>query len=346
MSDFNPEDLRSDLKDQLKKGAKKGDATLNIVKYKHFIAPTYQHKLENSYLLKNFCIEAHVRLNKNPKANGEPQVSLDMVFGGEFEKGTNKVSKTKGQTWALQFQQQQLIAVLKFLEYSGYYTKYQSFVLKRYRENEFSKQQAEEYIDLYAEYKRYKELVKTNDAKKIVEELDEKLKEIEKDYDYPVIAPLRNVAFNKYLVERKKEEDRTEIDKKGILFLNFVVKEYKDSKKGMAESLKGFFGFNNSKKEAQDREEVKKLQEDLDSNFLKKYEIEEEKLNKEIDEFLKNKGTFDPDIVEEMPGDWTRLKLNLTMPESKLTLLHKDSTPNNPIKIVELQILKYVFITF
>jgi len=104
--------------------------------------------------------------------------------------------------------------------------------------------------------------------------------------------------------------------------------------------VKGFFGFSNSKKDAQDKEEIRKLQADLDNEFLKKYEVEEDKLNKEIEEFLDNKGSFDPDVVEEMSEEWTRFKFTLTVPETKFALLKKDSTPSKINKIVELQIVK------
>lgn len=125
MKEVDLDDLSTELKNEYKKSSKDKGTAMSIVKYKHFITKDNHDRLSNSYLLKNFCIEAHVKLNKNPKANNLPQVDLDLVFGGEFEQGSSKVANTKGQAFALQLQQQQLIAVLKFLEYSGYYTKYQ-----------------------------------------------------------------------------------------------------------------------------------------------------------------------------------------------------------------------------
>jgi len=221
MDDFKVDHLDPHLKDEYNKGSKSNKNIREIVKYKHFISQKFQANLKNFFLLQNFCIEAHVKLNKNPKENNLPQIELDLVFGGEFEKGSSKVANTKGQTFALQFQQQQLIAVLKFLEYSGYYTKYQTFVLKDLRDNKFTdgtgaqKNQAEEYINLYTTFRYHKDINKDKNAKKMLEESQEKLKEYEKDYDYPTIAPLRQVAFNKHMVEKKKEEDRANIDKKG-----------------------------------------------------------------------------------------------------------------------------------
>lgn len=130
------------------------------------------------------------------------------------------------------------------------------------------------------------------------------------------------------MVEKKKELERKEIDQK--------VEEYKKSKKGVMGSVKGFFGFSNRKKELEEAKEVKKLQEDLDNEFLQKYEIEEDKLNKEIEEFIEKRGTFDPEVVEEMPGDWVRFKFTLSVPQTKFTLLKKDSTPKDIKKILEV----------
>ena len=215
MSEFDLDDLDSALKEEYKKSSKDKKIAMGIVKYKHFIDRDFRKKLKNSYLLKNFCIEAHIKLNKNPKANNLPQLDLDLVFGGEFEKGSSKVAETKGQTFALQFQQQQLIAVLKFLEYSGYYTKYQAFVLKPFYENELSKEDVESYIDLYVDYRRYKNDTKNKASKEKVDKLTEHLKAVEKDYEYEKIAAVRNVAFNKHIFEKRKEEERSKIDQKG-----------------------------------------------------------------------------------------------------------------------------------
>ena len=118
------------------------------------------------------------------------------------------------------------------------------------------------------------------------------------------------------------------------------MSDYGKSKKGVVSSVKGFFGFGNKKKDEEDMIEVKKLQEELDSEFLQKYEIEEEKLNKEIEEFIEKRGTFDPEIIEEMPAEWTRFKFHLNVPATKFSLLKKDSTAQNVEKILELQVLR------
>lgn len=125
------------------------------------------------------------------------------------------MANVKGEIFDLQFQQQQLIAVLKFLEYSGYYTKYQAHVLQPFYDNDLSKSKTEEYISLYVDYRYYKDISTHKDSKVQLEECSKKLKEIEKDYAYDKVAPIRNIAFNKHMVEKRKEEERKEIDQKG-----------------------------------------------------------------------------------------------------------------------------------
>ena len=101
------------------------------------------------------------------------------------------------------------------------------------------------------------------------------------------------------------------------------MQEATKSKKGVMTSVKGFFGFSSNKKAEEDKKEIAKLQEDLDNKFLQKYEVEEEKLNKEIEEFLEKRSPFDPEIIEDMPGDWTRFKFNLNVPETKVNSLYR-----------------------
>ena len=121
---FEIKDLHSDLRKQFIDGKSK-PKLFNIMRYKHFITADYQANLKNSYILKNFCIECRLKLNKNPKENNLPQVDLELIIGGKFDNSINKV--------ALYFQPQQLQSLLKFLEYSGHYTKFQDEVLKEFR---------------------------------------------------------------------------------------------------------------------------------------------------------------------------------------------------------------------
>ena len=52
----------------------------------------------------------------------------------------------------------------------------------------------------------------------------------------------------------------------------------------------------------------------------------------------KNRGTFDPEIIENMPGEWVRFKFNFSIPEFKFALIKKDSSYNDIHKIFEITI--------
>ena len=93
----------------------------------------------------------------------------------------------------------------------------------------------------------------------------------------------------------------------------------------MISSVRGFFGFSGAKTTEEDKKEIREIQEKLDKEFYEKFEIEEEKLNQEIDDFIfKNKSIFDPDLIDEMPPEWVRFDLSLKIPEIKFLLLTKE----------------------
>ena len=80
---------------------------------------------------------------------------------------------------------------MKFTEYSGKYTNFQTGVLKKYLEKDFSKEETEKYMDLYLEWKT---LALNEKDKKLIAEAAEKSKElieIESNYSYEKIAAAR-----------------------------------------------------------------------------------------------------------------------------------------------------------
>ena len=52
-------------------------------------------------------------------------------------------------------QQQQIIAILKFLEYSGYYTKFRADILEECEIEEFTIEDSEHYIEAYVKYRHH-----------------------------------------------------------------------------------------------------------------------------------------------------------------------------------------------
>lgn len=124
LKDFTPEVANDFLMKEYKK-SKKDEKAFQILRYKHFISRAFQSKLTNSYILKDFCIDLRVKLNKDPKKNSLPQVGVDLIFGGKFSNSDMKVE--------LSILVQQVRSLLKFLEYSSRYTKYQDTILSSYR---------------------------------------------------------------------------------------------------------------------------------------------------------------------------------------------------------------------
>ena len=331
---FDPDKLTGDIHEEyLSLKRKDSNGALEIAKYKYFISPYIQSELHNSYLITNFGIEARLKLNKNPKFNLLPQIDLDIIFGGEFESTRSKSSKIPKQSFQSAYQQQQLILLLKFLEYSGYFTKFQDFVLKPYYDRDLTNMEVEKYIEMYVDYKHYKNLPDNKYTKQKVEELIQSLKDFEQNFSYEKLAPVRQIAYNKAMYEKRKEENRKEIDQK--------IEEFKSTKKGVFKSVKGFFGFSSKQKEQDDLKEIENYQNELDSKFLEKYGIEEEKLNKEIENFIEKRGTFDPEIIENMPGNWVRFKFNLWVPQFKFALTKMESTYDNILKIFEITISNF-----
>lgn len=128
--DFDVENLSTEDKKVINKtkGAERRQQ-FEIMKYKYFIEDSNRGLHKNSYLIHKFWLQSRLKLNKNPEANNLPQVDLNLILGGKF---VNKYSDERDQMIDIRFQQQQLIAILKFLEYSGYYTKFQDTVNLKY----------------------------------------------------------------------------------------------------------------------------------------------------------------------------------------------------------------------
>ena len=59
----------------------------------------------------------------------------------------------------------------------------------------------------------------------------------------------------------------------------------------------------------------------MNKEFYERFDIEEKKLDKEIEDFLQNKGTFDENLTENMPGTWVRFKFRVSVSRLKFALL-------------------------
>ena len=160
--DFDEEFLdENQRKSLLNKTEKEKEKLLQVFKYKYFISQGSQIDQHNSYLIHNFCVESRLVLNKTPETNQLPQVDLNLMLGGKsllgiiYNTATPSLATSVEQLIDVRLQQQQLIAILKFLEYSGYYTKFRAEVLKEFEVQEFTVGESEVYIDTYIKYRHH-----------------------------------------------------------------------------------------------------------------------------------------------------------------------------------------------
>jgi hypothetical protein len=124
-----------------------------VVRTKNFLLNEIKRNKKNRNLIEKFCIEARVRLNKNPKKNLKPMVDINLVIGGKFKVGKNELVDSEEGIGFFKLQRQQMNAILKFLDYSTNYTKFQTGVQKSYLEKKFSKTESQKYMKVYEEWK-------------------------------------------------------------------------------------------------------------------------------------------------------------------------------------------------
>jgi hypothetical protein len=66
-------------------------------------------------------------------------IECSLVFGGRFEVGSDRLQSDDGTgCFFFKIQKQQMKCILKFLDYSTDYTKFQTGVLKTYLENKYT----------------------------------------------------------------------------------------------------------------------------------------------------------------------------------------------------------------
>jgi len=75
-------------------------------------------------------------LNKNI-GNKLPKTKAQVVLGGDFDDETGLVTTEPNKYFAVDIQQQQIGCILKFLEFTGNYSKFQTGVLSKYYKREF-----------------------------------------------------------------------------------------------------------------------------------------------------------------------------------------------------------------
>ena len=121
---------------------------------------------KNRNLIEKFCIEARIKLNKDPKKNNKPIVDVNLVIGGKFQEGRNELLDSEQGIGFFKLQKQQMNCILKYLDYSTNYTKFQTGVQKNFLANKFSKEESQRYLQLYENWKMNSGEDKTEGEKK------------------------------------------------------------------------------------------------------------------------------------------------------------------------------------
>lgn len=108
---------------------------------------------KNRNLIEKFCIEARIKLNKDPKKNNKPIVDVNLVIGGKFQEGRNELLDSEQGIGFFKLQKQQMNCILKYLDYSANYTKFTLGVEEEFLSKKLSKDDEAEYMDLYEDFK-------------------------------------------------------------------------------------------------------------------------------------------------------------------------------------------------
>lgn len=182
-------------------------------------------------------------------------------MGGEFKGTDHSILSEFGKYFYFTVKQQQITALMKFLEYVSNYGKFQAGVIAKFHKNEMTPQQEADYTALYL---RYKELIDKKDPKAADKVREEMRDRFEKDFAYEKLALLRTIATKKYEFELMKHKEESKVQAK--------IKEIDAHKHGYLASVKGFFGWGRKTPEEEEAERLQALQE--------KERLEEEALRK------------------------------------------------------------------
>lgn len=146
-----------------------------IVRTKNFLLEEIKSARKNRNLIEKFCIEARIRFNKDPKKNLKPMVDINLVIGGKFKDGKNELNESEEGIGFFKLQRQQMNSILKFLDFSTNYTKFQTGVQKKFLEKKFTKEESRRYMKIYEEWKMNEGESKSKSEQKKAEKLREQM---------------------------------------------------------------------------------------------------------------------------------------------------------------------------
>ena len=102
-------------------------------------------------------------------------VDVNLVIGGKFKDGKNELEDSEEGIGFFKLQKQQMSSILKFLDFSTNYTKFQTGVQKKFLENKLSKDESKKYMELYEEWKMNEGEDKSKNEKKKAAKLRDKM---------------------------------------------------------------------------------------------------------------------------------------------------------------------------
>lgn len=245
-------------------------------------------------------------------------IDASLVIGGRFlDKGANPMEDVEG-TSEFTLQRQQMTCVLKFLDYSQEYTKFQSDKLAEIQNNRFPEEEAQEYREIYERWRLEKD--KSGKNKKKADADLEQLQNIEEHYGYEAIAELRQKSFNRLNRDLWEQNEREKLEKD--------IAEFKQEKAQ---------GFIDKVISAKTSDEKRAEQKEIERFVEKKHCEFERRLKDENEGLVSTEAIIDFSTPPRgMPLDWVQFKAFLAVPYFSLDLLDEESTPDEIIKLLEL----------
>ena len=107
--------------------------------------------------------------------------------------------------------------------------------------------------------------------------------------------------------------------------------------KSKEDGMKGWIGFGRTEEDKiRDEEEIMEMKEEYEEKFKQEYDLQEEEIKSEIEEFIKTGGDYDPSAIFDMPDEWVQMLIKVQIPETHLSLYRKSSNFEISSLIIEI----------
>lgn len=295
----------------------------SFIKFAHEQCTT--KKEENRCLLLPFNSELRMVLNKNPKANLKPQVWASLKVGETFDESGSKGTEN---FMGFNVEINQISVMMKFLEYTGMYSNFQTGVLAGYQKEEFLEYEKSHYDPVYREYIQ---AMRAKNAKLEQAKRDE-LAKLEAMHSLAAVKKLRMTERVMLEFEGQKEESRKKAEEK--------VKKLEKEQSSLATSVWSFFGSSSAREEQEKKkEELEKYREQLLKEEEEKFVEKKLTVERKINEILANPGEVNVNLTSDMPPDYVWLNCGLEV--NKFSVAISQGQPfNKSKKMAELIITK------